>query len=81
MSDYEVTLVNDNSKLAKGLISTDSTTSLTSTVYDASLALPFPPTVSVIILTAARQEFYVRFKGPDESLWIHMGRTMRKQLT
>jgi hypothetical protein len=60
MSDYEVTLVNDNSK--------DVLEMSISTPLTATSVCPFSPVTSGDSLTdIPRQEFFVRFKGPAES--------------
>ncbi|CAD0087705.1 unnamed protein product [Aureobasidium vineae] len=72
MSDYEVTLVNDNS---------NTTLSCLALVYSADTyrsvrtrQLAAYPLVVEVTHTRTRQEFFVRFKGPEESgLWkIHV---------
>jgi ubiquitin-protein ligase len=61
MSDYEVTLVNDNSK---HVVKTSISTPLTAT----SVCPSSPPvTPSDFLTDTLRQEFYVRFKGPAET--------------
>jgi hypothetical protein len=62
MSDYEVTLVNDNSMkiISSHLIHTGSLL----TVH--SVRIPLLSTISPTH-EKHRQEFYVRFKGPEES--------------
>jgi len=64
MSDYEVTLVNDNSKLSLilGTAFTDNAPSVRSAASNPS------PRSPQALLTHDRQEFYVRFKGPEESM-------------
>lgn len=61
MSDYEVTLVNDNSKRAFKM--------LMLTPLTATSVCPSSPLVtsSDSLTDTLRQEFYVRFKGPAES--------------
>lgn len=66
MSDYEVTLVNDNS--------TYTGTLLPNTFTDDLMQCSSAP-INVLSptlrqqLTYFRQEFYVRFKGPEESVY------------
>jgi hypothetical protein len=64
MSDYEVTLVNDNSMHL--LIALHSDEPLLTALHSVCLPLPASSEISHI---QCRQEFYVRFKGPSESTW------------
>ncbi|GLA12724.1 hypothetical protein AnigIFM62618_008679 [Aspergillus niger] len=67
MSDYEVTLVNDNSKCTQSF-ATDHRT-LTFDLQCMQTLLALQSSYARLILTArfVRQEFYVRFKGPEET--------------
>lgn len=63
MSDYEVTLVNDNSEFtATSSVLNEATDAHISQCIQEPHNLPEDDTE-----TFPRQEFYVRFKGPDES--------------
>jgi hypothetical protein len=64
MSDYEVTLVNDNSGYPRiaAMTSLSDFTQCMSTLYASRLDI-----TSNLWAMGFRQEFYVRFKGPEES--------------
>jgi ubiquitin-conjugating enzyme E2 H len=70
MSDYEVTLVNDNSKstpLARmhlNPLTLGSSVCIYYTLQRYVWSLEIP-------ILMNRQEFYVRFKGPEESMFCH----------
>lgn len=63
MSDYEVTLVNDNSTCCF-LSTLHAATNNNHSVRSASSR---SSRYAARILTHTRQEFFVRFKGPEES--------------
>lgn len=70
MSDYEVTLINDNSRPppARRFSVLPERASLTAMQCRSwRRSRPSSPTRSPVLTLAARQEFFVRFKGPAES--------------
>ena len=68
MSDYEVTLVNDNSTAFKRLLDLHLLTPLQCMICSLPCFRKLERWGSgLLIRVAHRQEFYVRFKGPEES--------------
>jgi len=82
MSDYEVTLVNDSSESASFTIFSpllESTNHFLFAVYVSPLlSWLTSPNRQLLLIVARRQEFYVRFKGPAESMSsVVKGKTAR----
>ena len=68
MSDYEVTLVNDNSQsLVKCLVEEESLTKKQCMLPEDNERRVFGKGPNTHGNAYCRQEFYVRFKGPEES--------------